>query len=124
MPGYVRWLSDVPRFEQLTNAVVVGELFKGAYGSADAARHLRNIEARVLPALTVLPYDVQVARVYGALRAQLEATGRMLADADLQIAATAVHHDLELVTGNLRHFRRIDGLRLCTILDEARSGGS
>ena len=46
----------------------------------------------------------------------------MLADVDLQIAATAVYHDLELVTGNLQHFRRITGLRLCTILDEARSG--
>ena len=120
--GYVRWLSDVPRAEQFTSAVVVGELFKGAYRSTDAPRHLRNIETRVLPALTVLPDDVEVARVYGALRAQLEATGRVLADADLQIAATAVHHDLELVTGNLRHFRRINGLRLSTILDEARTG--
>ena len=124
LPGYVRWLSGVPRAEQFTSAVVVGELFKGAYGSADAPRHLRNIETRVLPALTVLPYDVEIARVYGALRAQLEAAGRVLADADLQIAATAVHHDLELVTGNLRHFRRISGLRLCTILDEARTGRS
>ena len=78
----------------------------------------------MLPAVTVLPYDVEVARVCGALRAQLEAAGGVLADADLQIAATVVHHDLELVTGNLRHFRRITGLRLCTILDEARSGRS
>jgi predicted nucleic acid-binding protein len=66
LPGYVRWLSGVPRSEQFTSAVVVGELFKGAYGSADAPRHLRNIETRVLPAVTVLPYDVEVARVYGA----------------------------------------------------------
>jgi hypothetical protein len=29
----VRWLSSVPRAEQFTSAVVVGELFKGAYGS-------------------------------------------------------------------------------------------
>ena len=99
---------------------MVGELFKGAYRSVDATRHLRNIETRVLPALTVLAYDVETARVYGALRAQLEESGRALADADLQIAATAVHHDLELVTGNLRHFRRISGLRLSTALDDAR----
>ena len=72
--------------------------------------------------MTVLPYDVEVARVYGALQAQFATSGPVLADADLQIAATAVHHDLELVTGNLRHFRRINGLRLCTILDEARTG--
>ena len=119
-PGYVTWLSAIPRAEQFTSAVVVGELFKGAYRSVDAPRHLRNIETRVLPAVTVLPYDVEIARVYGALRAQLEEAGQALADADLQIAATAVHHDLELVTGNLRHFRRINGLRLNTALGEAR----
>lgn len=122
LPAYVAWLRTIPRAEQFTSAVVVGELFKGAYRSPDAARHLRNIEARVLPAVTVLPYDVEIARVYGGLQAQLEEAGRGLADADLQIAATAVHHGLELVTGNLRHFRRVTGLRLCTILDDARSG--
>ena len=122
LPAYVAWLRTVPRADQLTSAVVAGELFKGAYRSTDAARHLRNIEARVLPAATVLPYDVEVARIYGALQAQLEGAGRGLADADLQIAATAVHHGLELVTGNLRHFGRIPGLRLCTILDDARRG--
>jgi tRNA(fMet)-specific endonuclease VapC len=124
LAGYVRWLSDIPRAEQFTSAVVVGELFKGAYRSPDTARHLRNIETRVLPALTVLTYDVEVARVYGALQAPLESAGRLLADADLQIAATAVHHDLDLVTGNLRHFRRVSGLRLCTILADARTARS
>ena len=121
LPAYVAWLRTLSRAEQFTSAVVVGELFKGAYRSADAPRHLRNIETRVLPAVTVLAYDVEVARIYGALQAQLEAAGRVLADADLQIAATAVHHDLDLVTGNLRHFRRITSLRLCTVLDEARA---
>jgi len=120
LPAYVAWLRAVPQAEQFTSAVVVGELFKGAFRSADASRHLRNIETRVLPAVTILAYDIEVARVYGALQARLEDAGRALADADLQIAATAVHHGLELVTGNLRHFRRIVGLRLCTALDDAR----
>ena len=120
LSAYVAWLRTIPRAEQFTSAVVVGELFKGAYRSADSPRHLRNIETRVLPAVTVLPYDVEIARVYGALQAQLEEAGRALADADLQIAATAVHHDIELVTGNLRHFRRVTSLRLRTVLDEAR----
>lgn len=124
LPAYLTWLRGVSSAEQFTSAVVVGEMFKGAYRSADAARHLRNIETRVLPAITVLSYDVAVARVYGAIQARLESAGRVLADADLQIAATAVHHDLELVTGNLRHFRRIPSLRLCTVLDEARRGRS
>ncbi|MGH9367167.1 MAG: type II toxin-antitoxin system VapC family toxin [Thermoanaerobaculia bacterium] len=121
LQSYVRWLSTVPREDQFTSAVVVGELFKGAYGSSAPARHLANIERRVLPAVTVLAYDIAVARVYGRIQAGLAQAGRALADADLQIAATAIHHDLELVTGNLRHFRRIEELRIHPVLADARS---
>jgi predicted nucleic acid-binding protein len=119
--GYVTWLAAIPREEQFTSAVVVGELFNGAFRSSAAARHLENVEKRVLPALTVLSYDVAAARVYGRVRAQLESAGRPLADADLQIAATALVHDLELVTGNVKHFKRVPGLRISPVLAEART---
>ena len=119
--GYVRWLGAVPREEQFTSAVVVGELYKGAFRSSAVARHLENIEKRVLPAVTVLAYDVPAARVYGQIRSHLEARGWPLADADLQIAATALLHDLELVTGNVKHFRRVPGLRISPVLAEART---
>jgi predicted nucleic acid-binding protein len=118
--GYVRWLAAIPREEQFTSAVVIGELYKGAFRSAAVARHLENIEKRVLPSVTVLSYDAAVARVYGEIRARLEEGGRPLADADLQIAATALLHDLELVTGNLRHFSRVPRLRMSSALAEAR----
>jgi predicted nucleic acid-binding protein len=42
--------------------------------------------------------------------------GLRLADADLQIAATALRHNLEVVTGNVRHFERIPNLQLNRIL--------
>ncbi len=119
-PGYVRWLSQVPREEQYTSAIVVGELFCGAFRSSRRALHLENIESRVLPAVIVLPYDVAVARVYGEVHAGLSAAGAPLADADLQVAATALHHGLELVTGNLRHFRRVPGLRISPVLADER----
>lgn len=119
-PGFVDWVATVPRSEQFTSAITVGELFKGAYRSAERARHLRNIEERVLPAVTVLPYELSAARVFGRIRSDLEARGEILPDADLQIAAIALYHDLELVTGNLRHFERIPGLRVNRALAEAR----
>ena len=119
--GYVQWLTAIPREEQFTSAVVVGELYKGAFRSSAAVRHLENIEKRVLPAVTVLSYDALAARVYGEVSARLEVAGRPLADADLQIAATALLHDLELVTGNLKHFSRVPGLRVSSVLAEARS---
>lgn len=120
LAAYVEWLQEIPRDEQFTSSVVIGELYKGAYRSQAQARHLDNIEKRILPAVTILPYDAATARVYGKLRAQLEETGQLLADADLQIAATALYHDLELVTGNLRHFSRIDQLRINDILSQSR----
>lgn len=118
--AYVKWLMRVPREEQFTSAVVIGELYKGAFRSQARERHLTNIEERVLPAVTVLPYDIGVAKVFGKIRAHLEETGAILPDADLQIAATALGHGLTLVTGNLRHFKRIPGLKLNTVLADSR----
>ncbi|HSR22290.1 MAG TPA: hypothetical protein VLW53_01985 [Candidatus Eisenbacteria bacterium] len=46
------------------------------------------------------------------MRADLERSGRPLAEPDLRIAAIALAHDLTLVTGNGRHFSRIPGLRV------------
>jgi predicted nucleic acid-binding protein len=117
---YVRWLSIIPREEQFTSAVVVGELFQGAYRSPARDRHLANIENRVLPAVTVLVYDTATARVFGQIRAYLEHQGRRLPDSDLQIAATALYHGLIVVTGNVRHFQRVPGIKLETILSDSR----
>ena len=52
--------------------------------------------------------------------ARLEDEGAPLADADLQIAAAAIYHGLELVTGNLRHFERVPGLVMNPVLAESR----
>lgn len=118
---YIEWLKAVPRDAQFISAVSVGELFKGAYRSPAKDRHLSNIEERVLPAVTILPFDLSAARVFGMIRAELEMAGNILPDADLQIAATAIYHDLELVTGNIRHFHRIPKLRLNHILADSRA---
>lgn len=118
---YVDWVRTVPREDQFMSAVSVGELYHGAFRSQGRDRHLKNIEQRVLPAVTILPYDVSVARIFGQIRAELELAGTRLDDADLQIAATALHHGLELVTGNIRHFARVPNLRLNRTLADLRT---
>lgn len=117
---YLDWLQSVPREDQFTSAVCIGELYHGALRAQNSKRHLEYLQNRLLPAITVLPFDVAIAREYGRLRAELQSTGQPLADADLQIAATAAYHQLELVTGNLRHFDRIPGLTIQRVLIEAR----
>jgi predicted nucleic acid-binding protein len=120
LAAFLEWIRAVPREDQFISAVTVGELYHGAYRSTARERHLANIEKRVLPAVTILPYDASVAKVFGELRADLERAGTRLDDADLQIASTALHHGLELVTGNIRHFDRVPGLRVNPALVEAR----
>ena len=118
--GYVRWIRSVPREDQFASAITIGELYQGAYGSAATERHIENIEKRVIPAVTVLPFDVAIAKVFGRIRAELYAAGKPLEDADLQIAATAIFHGLELITGNIKHFQRLPELSLNTVLRDAR----
>lgn len=117
--NYIKWLVGIPREEQFTSSIVIGELYKGAYRSQACERHLSNIEQLILPAVTVLPFDIGTAKIFGKIRAHLEETGMILPDADVQIAATALYHGLELVTGNLRHFQRFRDLRLNTILSDS-----
>jgi len=82
------------------SVVAIGELHAGVlratHGPTQAAR-LRRLAA-VLAATSVLDIDRTVAARYGELRA---ATGRSPSN-DLWIAATALAHDLTLVTGDER----------------------
>jgi predicted nucleic acid-binding protein len=119
-PSYLRWIQTVPREDQFTSAITIGELYQGAFQSSARDRHLEKFENRILPAVTVLPFDVTVAKVFGRIRADLEQAGIPLADADLQIAATALAHDLELVSGNLRHFQGIEALMIDSVLSDAK----
>jgi predicted nucleic acid-binding protein len=76
VPACLRWLGRVPRAEPYMSAVVVGELMKGAWRSPRREHHLGMLEERVLPMVTILPFDAAVARVYGRILDELERSGR------------------------------------------------
>lgn len=82
---------------------------------------LPQIDEGVFPVVTALPYDIEAAKVFGKIQVHVEEAGTILPDVDLQTAATAISYDLELVTDNLRHFSRISGLKLNTILADSRN---
>jgi tRNA(fMet)-specific endonuclease VapC len=65
----------------------------------------------VLNALSgVLPFDAPAARLWGEIVAKLEQQGPPIGPFDAQIAAIALHHHLTVVTGNVDHFQRVEGL--------------
>lgn len=111
-PGLLARLAAVLPEQQFTSAITVGEMEYGAHRSPKRDELLRQLRERVWPNVRILAFDRAAAETYGALRAQLERGGTPLSEPDMRIAAVALTHDLTVVTGNIRHFQRVGGLRV------------
>ena len=61
--------------------------------------------------LTVVPFDSGAAAHTADIRAALERRGTPIGSYDVMIAGSARSRGLIVVTGNLREFDRVDGLR-------------
>jgi predicted nucleic acid-binding protein len=88
--------------------ISLGEVFEGAYSDPDPAERLARMR-RVLGRFRILSLTEPVMERFARIRAYLRRAGQLIPDLDLLIAATAIHHGLQLVTRNLRHFGRIPG---------------
>ena len=95
----------------VTTWVTAAELYYGAAKSRAPAISGRAV-AEYLATLDVRGLSTESARCFGLLKARLESEGRRLADADLLIASITLVEGAILVTGNLRHYARIPGLRV------------
>lgn len=62
--------------------------------------------------LKILPFSDKSSKIFAKLKVNLEKKGQKIEDFDLMIASTAIENDKILVTGNLKHFERIEGLKL------------
>ncbi len=77
----------------------------------------RFVTQKLLSRFTTYDLDRQIADRTGDLIALLRSRGQSIAMADAVIAATALAHNLTLVTFNGVHFRIVPGLRLYSIPD-------
>jgi tRNA(fMet)-specific endonuclease VapC len=109
--GVVERLEGCDPSEVAMSAVVRAELVFGARKSTHVAENLRLVDALFEP-FVCLPFDDRAADAYGSVRADLERAGRPIGPNDLLIAATALAHDLTLVTHNMSEFGRVPGLRV------------
>ncbi len=99
----------------LISEITLAELLFGVHRSADPKKNKEKldillIDIRVLAVRDALVRDA--LDVFAQEKARLFNAGRPLPDFDLLIGATAIHHDLTLVTNNTKHFQRLEGIRL------------
>lgn len=110
-PKAQRRLAEVAAEFHFTTSITLGELLYGATRRRSASL-MRAIQEYVAGDVSIVPFDEQAASVYAEIRVELESIGQRLDDPDLRIAAICLAHDLTLVTGNVRHFERVPGLRV------------
>jgi tRNA(fMet)-specific endonuclease VapC len=117
------YLHTLPKEEKIgISAVSLAEVALGFVyflSKDNAARQARFTALIQEKKITVFPLDEKVAYAYARLQAALLAEGQQLARFDGVIAATALVHNLPLVTHD-RDFTRVKGLSLREVQDDAR----
>lgn len=92
--------------------ITYGELYEGVHYGPDREDALIGLQD-FLSDKEIVSLSTEIMERFAIIRGQLNRHDRrQIGDMDLLIAATAVHHDLTLVTRNRRHFQLVPGLRL------------
>ena len=92
------------------STIVLTELLVGAEKSNRPAENRREV-GRFTARLVVLSFDDAAAAHAAEIRANLERSGQGIGGYDTLIAGHARSQGLIVVTGNLREFSRVAGLR-------------
>lgn len=98
------------------SVVTYGEVYEGVVYSRQPVQNLQRWREFLIP-FDVIDVTVPIAEIWAELRGSLRRQGRTTPDNDLIIGATALHFDMEVLTLNVRHFERIDGLRLMPLYE-------
>ena len=110
-----RYLPLVEGRLLILSFVTVAELWRGAYrlGYNDASR--KRLQADIAATVVITPTEA-ITHEWARLTNEARLAGHPLGQGehahDAWIAATARHHSLPLLTGNVRHFVGCPGLQL------------
>ena len=93
------------------SVITYGELVFGARKSRHIEKNLA-VTYRIAELFPVIDIDKSIMDVFGEIKSSLEMRGSIIEDMDILIAATALSHNLILVTNNVKHFKKIKDLRM------------
>jgi len=90
--------------------ISIYELTYGALNSAQIDKH-KNEVVLLEELFTVVP-ALTAKDVYAAEKVRLRRDGSLIPDFDLLIGCSAVANDMVMVTNNVKHLERIDGITI------------
>lgn len=97
-----------------TTIINIAELFYGACKSNNVKQGKEDVNL-IISRFTLLEMDEKSAERYGQIRSKLQATGQIIPDRDLMIAAIALSEGENIiVTRNKKDFSRIPNLTVET----------
>src|SRR5436853_7502839 len=110
-PHAIDLLSALTKEEIAVSLVTVGEIYEGIYYGRDPQK-AEVIFRQFLRLAEALPLTQTIMQRFAQIRGELRRKGQIIGDFDILIAATALHHDLLVVTRNTKDYQRIPQLRL------------
>lgn len=104
-----KWMRTADQSLLYLSVLTLGEIRKGLATLTQGKRRTRletwlEIELQARFAGRILPVDASIADRWGLLEADARRRGKPLSTIDALLAATALHHNLTLVTRNVTDF--------------------
>ena len=97
--------------ELCVTPVILCELYRGAYLSANLEKNMALIE-NLLQRVNILNFDLPACEIFGKFYKTLKESGKLTQDSDLMTASICISNDVTLITRNKRHFENIKGLKI------------
>ncbi|MBW1753369.1 MAG: type II toxin-antitoxin system VapC family toxin [Deltaproteobacteria bacterium] len=96
------------------SVITVSELLHGVYRADSTKRRLKRSAyvEKVIELFPIYVFEISIARIYAELWSDLSKKGLQVGAHDLIIGSTALSLGFSVVTNNIRHFERIEGLKI------------
>lgn len=96
------------------SVITAAELLHGVHRANSTKRRLKRSAyvEKVIEFFPVYVFDISTARIYSELWSDLSSKGIQIGAHDLIIGSTALSLGFSVATFNLRHFERIEGLKV------------
>lgn len=91
------------------SVITVMEIIQGLQKVGASPKRIKAFRTAIVPE-EILPFDQDAADLAGRISGDLDRAGRPIGRCDPMIAALAIGHGLDLVTGNIVHYQHIQQL--------------